>query len=59
MTWDALWHKLAQAIKELLPHSNIVQPQAVDWNTELLKYSRQEKMRMNEVENKKNRGLER
>ncbi|MBD2607415.1 plasmid recombination protein [Scytonema hofmannii FACHB-248] len=56
---DDTGRSMAQAIKELLPHSNIVQPQALDWNAELLEYSRQEKVRMKEVEKKKNRGLER
>ena len=55
---DRGW-EIAQAIKELLPHSNIVQPQALDWNAELLEYSRQEKVLLNEAEKKKNRGLER
>ncbi|GAX45709.1 hypothetical protein NIES4075_67300 [Tolypothrix sp. NIES-4075] len=56
---DDMGRSMAQAIKELLPHSNIVQPQALDWNAELLQYSRQEKVRLQEAEKKKNRGLER
>jgi len=50
---------LAQAIKELLPQTNIVQPQALDWNAELLEYLRTERLELLEEEKKKNRGLER
>ncbi|MBD2606317.1 plasmid recombination protein [Scytonema hofmannii FACHB-248] len=56
---DDTGREMAQAIKELLPHSNIVQPQALDWNAELLEYSRQMQLRRADVEKKKNRGLER
>lgn len=56
---DDAGRSMAQAIKKLLPQITDVQPQAVDWNAELLEYSRQEKMRLQEAEKKKNRGLER
>jgi hypothetical protein len=56
---DDTGRDVAQAIKELLPQTTYVQPQAVDWNAELLEYSRQERLELNEAEKKKNRGLQR
>lgn len=56
---DDTGRDVAQAIKELLPHSNIVQPQALDWNAELLEYLRTERLELLEEEKKKNRGLQR
>ena len=49
----------AQAIKELLPQTTIAQPQARDWNLELLERLRLQKVQQKQAEKKKNRGLER
>jgi len=56
---DDTGRDVAQAIKELLPQTNIVQPQALDWNAELLEYLRTERLELLEEEKKKNRGLQR
>jgi hypothetical protein len=56
---DDAGRSMGQAIKELLPQTTLAQPKALDWNAELLEYSRQEKVRLKEAEKKKNRGLER
>ena len=55
---DDAGRSMGQAIKELLPQTTLAQPKALDWNAELLEYSRQEKVRCPEAEKKKNRGLE-
>ncbi|MEM6404054.1 MAG: toprim domain-containing protein, partial [Cyanobacteria bacterium P01_D01_bin.116] len=49
----------AQAIKELLPQTTIAQPQARDWNLELLERLRLQKLQQKEASKKKNRGFER
>jgi hypothetical protein len=49
----------ARAIKELLPQTTIAQPQARDWNLELLERLRLQKVQQKQAEKKKNRGLER
>ena len=49
----------AQAIKELLPQTTIAQPQAHDWNLELLERLRLQKVQQKQAEKKKNRGFER
>ena len=49
----------AQAIKELLPQTTIAQPQAHDWNLELLERLRLQKVQQKQAGKKKNRGLER
>ena len=49
----------AQAIKELLPQTTVVQPSSHDWNLELLERLRLQRLQQKEAEKKKNRGLER
>jgi hypothetical protein len=49
----------AQAIKELLPQTTIAQPQARDWNLELLERLRLQKVQQKQAGKKKNRGFER
>nr|WP_026082245.1 MobV family relaxase [Mastigocladopsis repens] len=56
---DVAGQKTAEAIKELLPQTTIVRPQALDWNAELLEYLRTERLELLEEEKKKNRGLQR
>jgi hypothetical protein len=48
----------ARAIKELLPQTTIAQPQARDWNLELLERLRLQKVQQKQAGKKKNRGLE-